>query len=369
MARFAEALRQCAGYFVVTVLYLPLRALVLKGLSHSVTPVALRIVALTEPSILRLYARHLLFPTGLSALYGLPYVDRVSSAAFLIPATFLLAALLPLAWGISRLQDRRLALFACCWMILPVVPVLWLRAYAEGDIAHDRYLYIPSIGFVLLLSMFLAEIAEHWATSAKALQFAGLAAIAVAYAWGNVTQQSCWATDLLLYQRAYQIAPHDNLICNDLGTALMDAGDTNAAVALYSQVLAREPRFWLSNYNLGYTYYRMGKFPEAEHYLRRAVSINAADSDEFVYLGLTIWRQGRAEEGAEYLHRAIQIRPAAPGYHFALAMIRRDENDVEAAASELNLELRYHPESIVARQQLETLASGASRTAKDPNSK
>ena len=61
----------------------------------------------------------------------------------------------------------------------------------------------------------------------------------------------------------------------------------------------------------------------------------------------------------QYVQRAIQIRPSAPGYHFVLAMIRRDQNDLPAAESELNLELQYHPESTAARQQLDALDRGA----------
>ena len=358
ISRFAYALKHSLAFFSLTILYIPLRALILGGLSHSVTPLTWVSMALTEPSIVWLYFRHLLFPVGLSGLYGLPYVDHPASAAFVVPTALLLALILALAWGIRRLEDARLALFACCWMVLPILPVLWLRAYREGDIAHDRYLYVPSIGFVLLVSLFLAEIASPRRTSQKTLQLAGLAVLALAYALGTVTQQTYWASDLLLYERAYRIAPHDNLICNDLGAALMDAGNPGAAIALYSQVLAREPGFWLSNYNLGYTYYKIGKLQDAEFYLRRAININAADSDEYIYLGLSVWRQGRAEEAVQYVQHAIQIRPSAPGYHFALAMIRRDQNNIPAAESEFNLELQYHPESTAARQQLQALTSG-----------
>ncbi len=359
LSRLVIALKHCVGFLAVTILYLPLRAHVLRGLSHSVTPLKWSTMALTEPSVLWLYVRHLLFPTGLSGLYGLPYVESPASATFLVPTVLVLATILLVAWGISRLEDTRLALFACCWIVLPIIPVLWLRAYAEGDIAHDRYLYIPSIGFVLLLSLFLAEIAKHWHGSAKTVQSAALAVLAATYALGTVTQQMHWASDLLLYERAYTIAPRDNLICNNLGTALTDVGKSGDAIALYSQVLAREPGFWLSNYNLGYTYYRMGKFQDSERCLRRAISINAADSDEYIYLGLSIWREGRVDEAVPYIQQAIQIRPAAPGYHFALAMIRREQMDIPAAESELNLELQYHPDSIVARQQLDALTRGA----------
>ena len=364
VTRFASALRTSLAFFAFTALYLGLRAHVLRGLSHSVTPVSITVMALTEPSILWLYFHHLLFPFGLSGLYGLPYVTRFASAAFFVP-TLLLAALLVLAVAaIKRMDNRRLALFACCWLVLPIVPVLFLRAYAEGDIAHDRYLYIPSVGFALLALLFIVELSKHWGTHEENIQLGVIALLAAACAIGTITQQKYWANDLALYGRAYQVAPRDNLICNDLGTALMEKGNPADAIALYSQVLAREPGFWLSNYNLGYAYYKTGKFHEAEDFLQRAISINATDSDEFVYLGLSVWRQGRADEALQYIEKAIQIRPSAPGYHFALAMILRNQNNLAGATTELKQELRYNPESAAAQQQLDALTSGAAARSK-----
>jgi tetratricopeptide (TPR) repeat protein len=364
VARFATALKHSLGFLALTGLYLALRAHVLHGLSHSSSPVTWSTMALTDPSIIWLYLYHLLFPVGISGLYGMPYVDNPASAAFILPTALLLALILGLGWGIRRLEDARLALFACSWMVLPIVPVLWLRTFSAGDIAHDRYLYIPSIGFVLLVSLFWSKIANHWSASHKILQFSGLAFLALTYALGTFIQQTYWASDLLLYQRAYRIAPRDNLICTNLGAALMDAGYPDRAIALYSQVLGREPAYGLANYDLGFAYYKTGKFKDAEIFLRRAIQINPADSDEFICLGLSLWRQGRIDEAAQYIQQAIQIRPAAPGYHFALAMIRRDQNDLPAAESELELELQYNPDSIVARQQLDALTFGTASGAK-----
>jgi tetratricopeptide (TPR) repeat protein len=359
ISRFTSALKHSLPFFVLTILYLVLRAHILHGLSHSVTPLSWKTMALTEPSIVWLYLRHLLFPIGISGLYGLPYIDNPASAAFLVPTALLLALFLALGWGIRRLQDARLALFACCWIALPIIPVLWLRTFSEGDIAHDRYLYIPSAGFVLLVALGLAGIARRWRPRRKNLELSCLAALALAYALGTVTQQTYWASDLLLYQRAYTIAPHDNLICTNLGTALFDEGYPDAAIALYSRVLAHEPTYWLANFDLGFAYYKLGKPQAAEIYLRRALAVNDQDSDTLISLGLSIWRQGRTAEAIPYIQRAIQARPSAPGYHFALGMIWREQNNIPAAESEFNLELRYNPDSIEARQQLAALASGA----------
>jgi len=139
----------------------------------------------------------------------------------------------------------------------------------------------------------------------------------------------------------------------------MDAGNPGAAIDLYSEVLAREPGFWLSNYNLGFTYYKLGRFEEAEKFLRRAIQINTADSDQYIYLGLSLWRQGRVDEAVQAIQQGIQIRPAGSGYHFALGMILLQQRNFPAAAAEFKQELYYHPESAAAQQQLDLLNSGA----------
>ena len=65
---------------------------------------------------------------------------------------------------------------------------------------------LPLALFCLLRSG-LSEIGQHWPTRRKALQVAGLTVFALAYAAGTLTQQTYWATDLLLYGRAYKLLP------------------------------------------------------------------------------------------------------------------------------------------------------------------
>ena len=305
------------------VFYLIVRTRILHGLSHSVTPLDWKTMLLTEPSVLWLYVRHLLLPIGISGLYGLPYVNRAASGEFWIPAVCLAIVSVAVIWIIRRMKDPRLAWFACAWIVLPVIPVLWLRTFSEGDIAHDRYLYIPSIGFVILVALAIAQLGNRGQAHGRSAEIAALTILAIAYAAGTFIQQSYWASDLMLYQRAYSIAPHDNLICTNLGSALLDSGDSRDAIALYSQVLSREPTYWLSNYDLGYAYYKLGNPQAAEFYLRRALNVNEYDSDTLITLSLSIWKQGRMAEALPYLRRAIAARPSAPGYHFALAIILR----------------------------------------------
>jgi len=46
---------------------------------------------------------------------------------------------------------------ACAWLLFPLAPVLLFSLFPANDMAHDRYLYIPSIGVALFLRLLFAS--------------------------------------------------------------------------------------------------------------------------------------------------------------------------------------------------------------------
>jgi hypothetical protein len=48
-------------------------------------------------------------------------------------------------------------------VVLPILPVLaGFRIYPQGDIVHDRYLYLPSVGLCILIGLVVSKL---WSTS------------------------------------------------------------------------------------------------------------------------------------------------------------------------------------------------------------
>ncbi|HVA00215.1 MAG TPA: tetratricopeptide repeat protein, partial [Terriglobia bacterium] len=117
----------------------------------------------------------------------------------------------------------------------------------------------------------------------------------------------------------------------------------------------RDPQYWLAVYNMGYTYYRMGRLEEAERYLKQAIAVNGADSDEYFYLGLTWLKLGRVEAAAEAVRHAIKVRPDGFAYHFAMGMILKLEQNPQGALQEFQKELENFPEETGAQQQIEAI--------------
>src|SRR5206468_9730196 len=97
-------------------------------------------------------------------------------------------------------RAQRLSLALLALTLLPALTAL--RALPSDALVHDRYLYLPSIGFALLVAALLARFTSPQKIfGVSASHFATVTAICVAFVAGSLTQQRVWASNLSLYTR------------------------------------------------------------------------------------------------------------------------------------------------------------------------
>ncbi len=362
--RTRTALRRVVPYLALIPFYLLARANALKGLSHTLTPLPLSTVVFTWPSLLWLYLKLLVWPVRLSPCYETPYITNPDFVKFVLPAAAVAGSAFILWSWVRRPVDGpdlhsggskgRAVAFASAWLLLPIVPLLNLSVLPKGDIAHDRYLYLPSVGFAMIAALALrgVQTGPHKLFGQPAAQVVGVGALAVLLAFGTAIQSLVWADDLLLYYRGLTLAPGNIYIGTNLANIMGEREYYDGAINLYKEILAREPGYWSANYNLGYTYYKVGKLQEAEGYLKRAIQIDPGKTNEFLYLGLTALKLGRLEEASKAIRRAIRISPEDKGQHFALGMVLKLQGDLAGALLEFTAELALDPGQQAARQQI-----------------
>jgi len=336
-------------YFTVLGVYLIFRRVMLHAMAQSLAPLSWTTMVLTWPSILWFDLKHLLLPISSSEFYSLAYVTTPGFGNFLLPIIFLLGALVVAGYGISKLPDPRIGVFALGWAILTILPTLYLRAIAPDNFVHDRFLYLPSVGIVILIALALEQV------SASKIQKTAVAILCAAAFIGTLIHQVQWASNILLYQNAMVYAPQNPIVQVNLANELGNMGRYDRAVPLYLSALQHDPRLWLSNYNLGYAYYRMGKFSDAEDHLKRAIQIDDRDPDQFIYLARAQMEQGKLVQAAQNAERALQRSPRSPGFHFVLAKILEASGNRERAIAEYQAEVSSNPENALARSELQRL--------------
>jgi len=372
VAKILGGLRKCAGFVVVTIGYFGVRLRALQGWSHPEIQLTWKQVLLTWPGVIWFYARHLIWPVGLSEFYPLEYVSNFTARGVVMPLAWLCVCAGAMALTVSLIRDRsrkKIGGFAIALMTIPLLPVLDLRALTPGDVVHDRYLYLPSAGFALLVGLLIGEVAgrvcevDGWrgVDSKIRVRLAAVVAsmVVITMAALTISQQMQWASDILLYTRGLQSAPANLNVRDNLANALMGANQPERAIPLYLEVLERNPLFWRSNYNLGYAYYKSGNFAGAEEYLGRAIKIDPNDADEYIYLAITELQLKNMSGAVENARRAIALNPHARGYHWVAGMAYEGAGNITLAAAEFRTEVAEHPDNAAAVAALQKLQGAA----------
>jgi len=356
--RFWNALGPTIPYFGITFVYLYFRKLALSGLFHPITPLAFRTDVLTIPSVLWFYLKMLFAPVGLSAFYDTPYVTATNLHQFWLPVLgiAMFAAALFYWWWKSR---QALVAFAAALLVLPLGPLMNFRVFFIGEIAHDRYLYTPSIGFAILMALAIVTLANkigssesHWHVT---WAVAGL--VAVVFLCLTIYQSLYWADNLVLYSRGVKIAPNNNLALNNLANEFGERKMYPQAMAMYEKVLERNPNFYLANYNLGYTAYEAGEWKVGERFLERAAVLDPTDAGTFYYLAKCEMQLGKLDEAEANLHRAIAVDQRLLGPRYTLGVLLKQEGRNKEALDYFRAELAKNPNDAEARLQVGELES------------
>ena len=349
--RFAGMARLLTPFLALTALYAIVRVLALKGFAHPAAAVSWLIVVSTWPLLLLFYLKLLVWPVWLAPFYGLQFVTQPGWRNCILPALAL--ALVAAGLWIWARRSRPVAL-AIPWLVFPVLPVLNIQVFGDTNFAHNRYLYLPSVGFSILLALGLRRI--RWgrlflgafpATQASAilvLASAGILAIQV--------EDRYYTNDAAFYSFAYShMAPPDPVIGVDYANTLAEQGDYRRAAGVYADILRAHPTMWNAYFNLGYMEYQVGRNEEAIRCFSRAVAGDPAQAGATFYLGMAEFKLHRIGNAEAHLRRAVELAPASPNYHFALGMVLRVKGDRAAALTEFARELALDPHHAAAAQQ------------------
>ena len=203
----------------------------------------------------------LFWPVGLGPFYGLQYVAHPTLRNFVLPSLLLVVVAVGLwMWAVRSRPVAR----AIPWLVLPLLPVLNIQVFGNGNFAHNRYLYLPSVGFCLLAAAALKGL--KWRQLGIALRTlypigqigVGLAlAVLMGYAIQAGRSLLCRRRRLLFVRlRADgRRRPGDRHgLCQHLGRA----GDYARAGQVYLRLIQAHPDMWDAYFNLGYMYYQPG---------------------------------------------------------------------------------------------------------------
>ncbi len=112
------------------------------------------------------------------------------------------------------------------------------------------------------------------------------------------------------FRRAADLAPRDEVMSFNLGTALAERGRGAEAAAAFERSLKINPEYPDAHVNMGALLLARRRFPEAISHFQQAVALRPDSAAMHNNLGGALASAGRLVEGMQHVRRALQIDPA-----------------------------------------------------------
>ncbi len=234
-----------------------------------------------------------------------------------------LAALILVSLGALALCRLGYTVTGWFWYLGALVPVIGLVQVGAQAMA-DRYMYLPSIGIIVLIVFGGADLAARFHRDRDLAPI--LAGVALAGCLFTCRLQlGYWQNSDSLYRHAIVCTKGNFVACNNLAVDL-------------------EAR---------------GQYAEAANWCREAIAAKADYADAHCTLAVILLAQKRPPEARVELEQALQIDPTLPRAHYYLGNQLLAEGNVTAAQSHYQAALERLPEYPEAHYQLAILLAAS----------
>lgn len=337
------------------------------------------------------YARYiakLLWPENLSVLYPLPGHWPMTLVIF---STMLLLVLFV---GVFVFRKKYPFVFTgWCWLVGMLVPAVGLIQVGSQAMA-DRYVYLPQIGFYIAVVWLVAELTIRLSqrlvvlTGLCLLVFLGLmyrTSVQVSYwadsenLWRHALASSSdeeWAQSGLCYAMAHNnlgsallqkgevdgaiaqfkdalaVDPNDAAACYNLGNALLQNGKADEAIAQFKAAVKLDPKNAMAHYNLGNALLQVGQMEAASSQLQQALKLGLADGNTFFNLGNGFLQAGRVDEAISWYQQALAMDSNNAAVHGNLANALLREGRVDEAIAQYEAALKIQPDNAMFQNNL-----------------
>ncbi len=329
------------------------------------------------------YPLKMLWPVNLSSFYPFPEPFGFSNPLLIggVVGTVILLAVL-----VFSMRWTRAPLAGWLFFFAAILPTMQIIRFSNV-IASDKFAYLPSLGFLLLLAFGLGRLWDRRRVVFKAMILSIAIVIAAAEAKATRDYLVHWKDTVTFCEYMLSHTPEAPAIHYMLGNALRDEGRLHEAAAHYEIVLAKEPERSENHCNYGIILAQLGRLDEAIAHLRKSVSLEE-DSAESHYnlanalrlkgdiagaiseynkaleykkdyvqaynnLGGIYMEQKKLDEAISYFRQAIHYSPNYEQAHNNLGLALMQKGEIEQAIVQFQKAVEINPDYASARANLE----------------
>lgn len=283
------------------------------------------------------YLTKLLVPSNPGGFYVFNPITSIVN----IPALLSLAGTVAFAALVVRTARRDRVFFTgLLFIAVPLVPSFYIRAIAQPF--AERYLYLPSFGFVLVASLLIVRWTTRFGTGVPRLII--VSALIAVHSFQTIEGNAIWRDSYRFWSNAVSKAPGSFIAHLGLGNALLeDKGLTDDAIKEYETALSLSPENADIRDNLGYAFFRKGQIDRAVREYETALTINPRHTDARCNLGLALFTLGDTEEALAQYREASREDPSFSDAHHYMGIAYERQNRIDLAIREFEDSVRLEP--------------------------
>jgi Tfp pilus assembly protein PilF len=382
-----DYVKRYGPYAVVAGIYLTLRFLslgdFLAGRKH--TEVSGVEYVINVFPLFKQYLEKLVFPVNLNFLHTFRPIHVLYEPKGILSLGIALAfaAGVWIAW-----RRNRMIFLGLLMIVLPLLPALYipgLNQELENAFA-ERYLYLPSFGFVLILAV-LMSLAVRVRPRAGLASCVGLVILAITYSVGTMGRNAIWKNNFVLFEDAvrkspdsayphiylgqafysekgdldqaieeYQIGlklkPDNPDAHNKLGIVYLNKGWIDMAIEHELAALRLNPDFAVAHNNLGLAYFEKGWNEKAIEHYKMALEPNPKFVEAHNNLGLAYYRKGWVKDAMKHYQMALRINPDFAKAHNNMGVAHGEAGSLDKAIWHFERAVRSDPEDANAQRNL-----------------
>ncbi len=295
------------------------------------------------------YAGKVFWPARLCFIYPRWQLNAASPGQWLYPAAAA-AALLALWLGRKRIgRGPAAAAFIFAGTLFPVLGFM-NAYYMRFSFVCDHLAYVSSLALIAPAAAVVARVGEKWRTR---LAVFALAAAALAALFVITRRQSAMYADVeTLWQTTLRQNPDCWMARNNLGSALLQEGKVDEAIAHFQTALQLKPDYAEAHNNFGIALLQEGRVDEAIAQCQTTLQLRPDYAEAYNNLGNALFQKGRLDEAIAHLQQAVQMNPDYADADFNLGNVLLQTGKVDEAILQFQKALRVKPDYTEAHNNL-----------------
>ncbi|XP_072034195.1 protein O-mannosyl-transferase TMTC1-like isoform X2 [Amphiura filiformis] len=229
----------------------------------------------------------------------------------------------------AKEREQRVIILGLTFLILPFLPASNMLI-TVGFVVAERILYIPSMGFCILLIHGISKLCK--VSGGRFAKITTILAFAMVFLYGirTHTRNWDWQTRETLFKSGVETLPHNAKMHYNWANYLKDNGRKPEAISHYQKCLELYPNHTSAFNNLG-TLLTDDDPEEAESIFRQAISVDPYHSRAHYNLANTLVRKGNYEEAKLMYEAAMDLDPTYIDPYTNLAVLHEKQGEVQTA--------------------------------------